>query len=146
MGAPCAIELRGSQILDSLDDHHSPNLSTLLITCTSLPSFLLCKDCYIRLVKSLINRLLRCFLEFVSMPPSAQSAVSANAETVGTAIGRMAIGLGIGTAGIGVGIGIALGLYYVGRGLERSSVSPYPLHHGNIQQSSPDTPPAKSAK
>jgi hypothetical protein len=80
------------------------------------------------------------------MPPSAQSAVSANAETVGTAIGRMAIGLGIGTAGIGVGIGIALGLYYVGRGLERSSVSPYPLHHGNSQQSSPDTPPAKSAK
>lgn len=52
--------------------------------------------------------------------PTPQSAVSANAETVGTAIGRMAIGLGIGAAGVGVGIGIAVGLYYVGRGLERS--------------------------
>lgn len=75
--------------------------------------------------------------------PSPQSSVTANAETVGTAIGRMAIGLGIGAAGIGIGVGIAVGLYYVGRGLERAGSS----HHMQYEAlGSPPTPPSKDSK
>lgn len=72
--------------------------------------------------------------------PSPQSSVTANAETVGTAIGRMAIGLGIGAAGVGVGLGIAVGLYYVGRGIERAGNS-----HQQYESlaSSPPTPASK---
>jgi hypothetical protein len=75
--------------------------------------------------------------------PSPQSTVTANAETVGTAIGRMAIGLGIGAAGVGIGIGIAVGLYYVGRGLERAGSS----HHMQYESlGSPPSPPPKASK
>lgn len=46
--------------------------------------------------------------------------VRASPETVGRAVGRMAIGMGIAVAGLSLGIGIATGFYYVGKGLEIS--------------------------
>ncbi|KAL2642619.1 hypothetical protein R1flu_010206 [Riccia fluitans] len=47
-------------------------------------------------------------------------------QGVAKVLGRMMVGAGIAVAGVSIGTGIALGLYFVGRGIERHGI-----HHAS---------------
>ncbi|KAL3695968.1 hypothetical protein R1sor_010044 [Riccia sorocarpa] len=53
---------------------------------------------------------------------AANSGAEAKAQGVAKVLGRMIVGAGIAFAGVSIGTGIALGLYFVGRGIERHGI------------------------